>query len=130
MKIGPGGYECYGPNVPDIWIYGGEITGKDKSWWGINFALNFQRFFILIVSGLFLLSFQRLKLKKSVLVPIGLSLFFLLLFPFWMESYVDGVVNNSDGADLTVTYQWGWNVYLIVLSVNLVFFISSIKKRN
>jgi hypothetical protein len=29
LKIGPKGYEYYGPDVPDIYILGGFILGKD-----------------------------------------------------------------------------------------------------
>ncbi|NBO50680.1 MAG: hypothetical protein EBU80_13395, partial [Chitinophagia bacterium] len=31
MEIGPMGYRYYGPNVPDIYICGGYIFGKDTS---------------------------------------------------------------------------------------------------
>ena len=49
MKIGPIGIKYYGKDVPDIYILGGYILGKDTSFWGINFAYKFQLFCILLV---------------------------------------------------------------------------------
>ncbi len=97
MKIGPKGILHYGDHVPDIYILGGYILGKDTSFWGINFAYKFQLTFILIFTGL-IYSFQ--KLKKSIFIFIGLTL--LICFPFWLQVYISGVKNNSDSADLTI----------------------------
>ena len=50
MDIGPMGYRYYGPNVPDIYIFGGYIFGKDTSFWGINVAYKIQLGLILFIA--------------------------------------------------------------------------------
>lgn len=119
MEIGPLGYEYYGPDVPDIWIYGGDITGKDKGWWGINFAYKFQRFTILGYAFLAIFAFFLLRKKRFALIPIGLNLALAILFPLWMKTYISGVVSNSDGADLTVYYKYGWVLYFAIVILNV-----------
>lgn len=99
MKIGPKGIEYYGKNVPDIYIFGEYILGKDTSFWGINFAYKFQLFCILLfISTTYM--FEKFK-KRTLLV---MNILLLSGFPFWLEIYSSGVKNNSDSADLTVTY--------------------------
>lgn len=118
MKIGPGGYEFYGPDVPDIYIYGGDITGKDKSWSGINFAWKFQFTVILLFIAVNLLSIWRLTKEKSLIFLTSINQVFLVLFPLWIQIYISGVVNNSDGADLTLFYKYGWVLYGLTFLIN------------
>lgn len=130
MKIGPGGYAHYGPNVPDIYIYGGDIFGKDKSWWGISFAFRFQRFMILAYILLMILSYVFYRKGKRILVYIAIGLVLLALFPYWVKAYSSGVYNNSDNADLTVYYVWGWWVYAALVGINLIACIASLRIRG
>lgn len=114
MEIGPKGIEYYGKNVPDIYILGGYILGKDTSFWGINFAYKFQLFAILVYIALI----HRFKRhQKSLFLFFGLLL--LILFPFWLELYVGGVKNNSDGADLTIYPMPGLIIWAVILILNL-----------
>ncbi len=132
MKIGPGGYEFYGPDVPDIWIYGGDIFGKDKGFWGIQFAYLFQRMVIVFYLLITLLSYRFVTTERSILIPSSVNLLLLLLFPMWMEAYVEGVVGNSDGADLTIYYTYGWWLYgaLVVLNLLAVIYAIVVKVRG
>lgn len=114
MKIGPGGYAYYGPNVPDIYILGGYITGKDTSWWGINLAYKFQWICILIFAGLSFLCYRKPDNRRIILTAGFFQIVFLILFPVWMRMYVSGVYNNSDNADLTVYPHVGWLLYILM----------------
>ncbi|MDX1628965.1 MAG: hypothetical protein R3345_09725 [Fulvivirga sp.] len=120
LKIGPGGYEFYGSDVPDIYILGGNILGKDRSWWAINFAYKFQLFMILTSLGLLLFAYTKNKGGNLVKWPLALNLGLLLLFPIWLTFYTSHVINNSDGADLTVYPHIGLFIYLVGLILNLI----------
>lgn len=127
MKIGSGGYEFYGPDVPDIYIYGGDIFGKDKNWWGIGFAFRFQRFMILCYMLLTILGYVFHRNGKRILIYTAINLVLLALFPYWIKIYVSGVYNNSDGADLTVHHVWGWWVYAVLVIINLILCVASFR---
>lgn len=114
MEIGPKGIEYYGKNVPDIYILGGYILGKDTSFWGINFAYKFQLFAILVYIALIYKFNQRQKP-----IPLIFSSLLLILFPFWLEIYVGGVKNNSDAADLTIYPMPGLIIWAVILILNL-----------
>lgn len=119
MEIGPLGFEYYGPDVPDIYIYGGAITGKDLAFTPILIAMLLQFAFVMI--GTFL-SIVNCFGRWSPARAIGFTWFqlaLLLFFPFWMNIYVDGVICNSDGADLTVHTQEGVMLYLVLLCLNV-----------
>jgi len=114
MPIGPEGYIYYGPHVPDIWILGAYILGKDTSFFGIGIAWKWQLGLILYtaLSVLFYGMSRRLFwLFQNVLL--------LLLFPFWLYAYTGGVMNNSDGADLSVYPMPGLLLWLAVLLLHL-----------
>jgi len=51
----------------------------------------------------------------------------LLLFPFWLGLYVNGVINNSDGAasDLSVYPHIGLLVYILLLALTINTFLKS-----
>lgn len=120
IKIGPNGIEYYGKNVPDIYILGGYILGKDTSFWGINFAYKFQLLCIAIIVGL--TYFYNINKKVSYIVA---NLVLLFCFPFWLSIYIGGVKCNSDGAasDLTVYPMPGlilWGVITLLNSWLLV----------
>lgn len=97
MKIGPEGYKYYGPDVPDIWILGGYILGKDTRWPPIGLAWKWQLAFILLTA---FCTWRYLRKPKKLLLWFNLC--WLILFPLWLEIYSGGVINNSDGADLSV----------------------------
>jgi hypothetical protein len=97
MKIGPEGYKYYGPDVPDIWILGAYILGKDTRWPPIGLAWKWQLAFILITA---FCTWCFLHKPNKLLLWFNLCL--LILFPLWLEIYSSGVINNSDGADLSV----------------------------
>ncbi|MBP7409819.1 MAG: hypothetical protein KA941_13760 [Flavobacteriales bacterium] len=122
IKIGPQGQAFYGPDVPDIYILGATILGKDRNDGGIAFAIWFQ-----LVMGLcFILcayvAFRRVTKGSSVQWVAVVQMQLLLMFPFWLCLYVDGVINNSDGAasDLRVYPHIGLVFYLLLwpLTIN------------
>ena len=123
MKIGPKGIEYYGKNVPDIYIFGGYILGKDTSFWGINFAYKLQLFAILVYTAL-IYSFKRLQKSKILMI----SLLLLIFFPFWLVLYVQGVKNNSDTADLTIYPMPGLIIWAVILILNLWTLLKHYKK--
>jgi hypothetical protein len=114
MKIGPEGYRYYGPDVPDIWILGAYILGKDTSFWGIGIVWKWQLFFIIYTAAS--LWFYHITRFMFWLYQ---NLIFLLLFPFWLYGYTGGVINNSDGADLSVYPMPGLLLWLAVLWLHL-----------
>ncbi len=126
MEIGPEGYAYYGPGVPDIYILGGFILGKDISFWGISFAIVVQLVFILY----FIVNCLRAAISKNNKKSFRLTLinsFLLLLFPCWLHNYVGGVVGNSDGADLTIHYHAGLFIYGLLVILNVVAIVKSLQ---
>lgn len=67
LEIGPSGYKLYGENVPDIYILGATILGKDRAFWGINFAYKFQLTVIIIYVLLGIIAVFRNQKNKSPL---------------------------------------------------------------
>lgn len=130
MKIGPGGYAYYGPDVPNIWIIGGFIFGKDISWWGISFAFKFQLVMILLCTGLSLWCYKNQVRTFLVYLAQAFYTFMLLLFPVWMWMYTGGVRNNSDCADLTIYPHIGWIVYLGLICLQILIFTRIIRHKN
>ncbi len=122
IEIGPKGIEYYGENVPNIFILGGYILGKDTSFWGINFAYKFQLLGILFYAALI---YRFKRLQKSTILILGLLL--LILFPFWLEIYVGGIKNNSDNADLTVYPMPGLIIWAVIFILNLWILIKQYK---
>ncbi|MES2556915.1 MAG: hypothetical protein V4604_12235 [Bacteroidota bacterium] len=118
LEVSREGYLVYGPTVPHVYIYGGAITGKDTSFDGIAFAIQFQRIFILLFILLALLSF-RIRNNSLVFKLLFVQLTLLMLFPFWLAAYVNGVMCNSDGAGLTEHYHIGMLIYLVLLVLNI-----------
>jgi hypothetical protein len=123
MKIGPIGIKYYGKDVPDIYILGGYILGKDTSFWGINFAYKFQVFCILLVTIL-TYGFRKHNNVKFLITNISL----LLGFPFWLEIYTDGVICNSDTTDLTIYPMPGLILWAIILILHILLFMN--RKSN
>ena len=119
MKIGPIGIKYYGKDVPDIYILGGYILGKDTSFWGINFAYKFQVFCILLVTIL-TYGFRKHNNVKFLITNISL----LLGFPFWLEIYTDGVICNSDTTDLTIYPMPGLILWAIILILHILLFVN------
>ena len=120
LKIGHDGYVYYGPNVPDVYILGGTILGKDRSFWGIDFAYKFQLLVILYFIFTTFLCIKKVTRKKFVLLFTIINSVLLLLFPYWLSVYVGGVINNSDCADLTTYPHIGIMIYIILLFLNMV----------
>ncbi len=134
MEIGPLGIAYYGPQVPDIYIYGGAITGKDLSFTPILIGMLLQFAFILI--GIFL-SVVNCFAEMNRVRAIGITWFqtaLLLFFPYWMSVYVSGVICNSDGAtsDLTVHYGSGVTICIVLFSINILqlFFLHVIMRKR
>jgi len=127
LEVGPNGYKYYGPTVPHVYIYGGAITGKDLAWEPIAFAMLFQLICILIFCGL---SLSVKYMRRNPLVPIIFQSFLLTLFPVWLEMYVSGVENNSDGADLRFHWQIGMVVYVVLVGLNVVGIVQGVRGRN
>ncbi len=126
MKIGPKGIAYYGENVPDIYILGGYILGKDTSFWGINFAYKFQLFCILLfISTTYM--FEKFR-KTSFLIS---NLFLLTCFPFWLELYCSGVKNNSDAADLAIVYPLvGIILWAVLVLLNVIVIIKHLRSKQ
>jgi hypothetical protein len=134
MEIGPNGIVYYGPQVPDIYIYGGAITGKDLSFTPILIAMLLQFAFIMI--GIFLSVVNCIGEWKRPRA-IGATWFqtsLLLFFPYWMSMYVGGVICNSDGAasDLTVHYGSGVVFYILLFVINIfqLFFLHVVTRKR
>lgn len=123
LKIGAAGYAFYGPDVPDVYILGAIILGKDRSFFGINVAYKFQ--FAVIVYFIFSNLFMTLLLKMRILLIIihSLNISLLVLFPIWLWLYTRGVIHNSDYANLTVHVHIGSVIYLILLFLSISLFL-------
>lgn len=119
MEVGPLGHQYYGPTVPDVYIYGGTITGKDMRFWGISFAATFQLVFNLLFIAFSLIAFF-LKEKAAVIVLLFIQSLLLGLFPLWLEGYISGVIGNSDVADLTIHYEPGMVFYYSLIGLNVL----------
>lgn len=130
MKIGPGGYAYYGPTVPDIYIFGGYIFGKDVSWPGINFAYKFQLLSILFYCLISIIGYKRYQ-KTDFIISLQLfKSFMLLIFPIWMWLYTSGVRSNSDCADLTIYPHLGWVFYFVLLYLQVRIYVNLIKSKK
>lgn len=129
MHVGPLGHQYYGPTVPDVYIYGGAITGKDMSFWGISFAVAFQLVFMLVFSLLSILAFF-MKKRVSIVIILFLQLILLALFPVWLKIYIGGVMNNSDAADLTVHYQYGMMLYYTLIGTTVLAVILAFRSKE
>lgn len=129
LQVSRGGYIMYGPTVPHVYIYGGAITGKDISFEGIAFAIQFQRIFILLFILLGLISVN-IKRISSIFRLLFVQLFLLLLFPVWLSLYVNGVICNSDGAGLTEHYHIGMLIYLILVILNIATIVQVFRVRE
>ena len=122
FEIGPLGKLYYGPDVPDIYILGATILGKDRSFWGINFAYKFQ----LIVIVYFILStlwtIKNIERRNFALSLTRLNVTLLILFPLWLYMYTSGVLNNSDGAvaDIELHPGIGLLCYILILMVTIL----------
>ena len=131
MKISPQGKHDCGFDVPDVYILGMGIIGKDTSFWGIAFAVVFQLIIIVITIVLVLFFYQGLNRDKIRQRNIIINIFFLCLFPFWMNSYVEGVVGNSDCATvgLVITKQIGYYLYyaIFILTSTLLLQVIALK---
>lgn len=134
MEIGPNGFAYYGPQVPDIYIYGGAITGKDLAFTPILIAMLLQFAFIMI--GIFL-SVVNCFGEWNRARAIGITWFqtaLLLFFPYWMSMYVNGVICNSDGAasDLIVHYGSGVTFCIVIFSINFLqlFFLHVVMRKR
>jgi len=125
IDIGPLGIAFYGPDVPDIYILGATILGKDRSSPGIAFAIVFQ----LVMGMLFILCSCLAVVRSRRGAPAGgvasFQLMLLVLFPLWLYLYVNGVINNSDGAagDLRVYPHIGSLVYLLLVALTINTFV-------
>ena len=122
FEIGPLGKLYYGTDVPDIYILGATILGKDRSFWGINFAYKFQ----LIVIVYFILStlwtIKIIERRNFAFNLTRFNLVLLILFPFWLYMYSSGVLNNSDGAvaDIELHPGIGLLCYILILMVTIL----------
>lgn len=115
MKIGPNGYAYYGPDVPDIYILGATILGKDL--YDLTLGIGFQLVMGLCFIICAYLVIRKLNTGQAVLGIAMIQMTLLLLFPFWLRIYVQRVINNSDGAasDLRVYPHVGLVVYAVLL---------------
>lgn len=130
MDIGPRGIEFYGPDVPDIYIYGGIITGKDLAFTPILIAMSLQA--ALIVAGIVtaFFAFRYTPVPKLAFSVTVFHSVLLALFPWWIEQYKSGVANNSDGADLTMYWMSGAYVYVALIAVNVLLYPSLVAARR
>ena len=119
LEIGPGGYKVYGPNVPHVYIYGGLITGKDLGFWGISCAMIFQIVGFLFFALLSAAAYSSREESRTIYFLFCQSVM-LALFPFWLKGYVGGVIGNSDGADLSVHWQFGIVLYVLLIVLNSI----------
>jgi hypothetical protein len=122
FEIGPLGKLYYGTDVPDIYILGATILGKDRSFWGINFAYKFQLIVIVyfIISTIWTIKIIERKNFAFNLTRLNVTL--LILFPLWLYMYSSGVLNNSDGAvaDIELHPGIGLLCYILILMVTIL----------
>ena len=123
LEIGPRGFEHYGPDVPDVYILGGFITGKDLGWLPILGACIAQ--FAGIVCSYACVFFARRASHDPHLATqfLVVNAALLMLFPLWLSAYMEGVINNSEGAFMITHPQVGLLLYvaICVLMVWLLF---------
>lgn len=121
LEIGPKGYEYYGPNVPDIFILGATVLGKDRSFIPINLAYKFQ-LIVILYFALSCLWAARYAAPKALSRVTAANFIILLFFPLWIWLYTSTVIHNSDGAaaDLTIHLQPGLSIYLALLIVTFI----------
>jgi hypothetical protein len=124
MKIGPLGKKHCGFGVPDIYILGMDIIGKDKSFDAINFAYKFQFGCIVLFILSTLMLNVRLIQNRSIVFFKRLNATLLVLFPIWIWFYSDIVESNSDCAtlDLQVRPQIGFLFSGLVLLLTVALF--------
>jgi hypothetical protein len=124
-KVGEQGFVNYGSDVPDVYILGCYILGKDTSFWGISFAWKFQLAGMLCFLILQYKIWRDYIIEKPALFKLFGAWFLLLLFPVWINLYIGGVQGNSDGAYLHWNMHVGWYMYLIIITLQtLVLFLS------
>lgn len=128
IEIGPTGIAYYGADIPDIYILGATILGKDRSFLGIAFASTIQLIGILYFITSTYLTFRKAS-KKRILIFTTVNLILLLVFPFWLREYVNGVVSNSDGAasDLNIYPHIGLLVYLFLVIFSSAIIIKALR---
>jgi len=121
LEIGPLGKAYYGPTVPDVYIKGTYITGKDLSFYPILWAMLFQLSTIICYSSISLLLIKTITRRIAILSLAIFQFELLILFPGWLSLYAQGVIDNSDGAaaDLTIHYGSGLVVYCLLCSLHL-----------
>ncbi len=129
MEVGPLGHKFYGPTVPDVYIYGGDITGKDKSFWVIGAMAAFQLIFMVLFCVLAFVSCV-ITNRQAIIVLLILQSVLLALFTVWLELYVVHVKHNSDGADLTIRYQFGMVLYLALVVLNVLGLILAVFSKR
>ena len=114
LEVGPSGFEWYGPDVPDIYILGGFITGKDLAWKPIldGFIAQFAGIMLSFLAALLAWRFARYPVLAVLLLVFNTAL--LAVFPKWLYAYTVGVIHNSDNADLTVHPHIGLIIYLAI----------------
>lgn len=125
IRIGPMGKAYYGPAVPDIYILGAIVLGKDLGFLPLAMATVFQLIFGMLFIYCAFAVVQRIRRGKRIMLLVTVQMILLLLFPLWLGFYTAGVINNSDGAaaDLRVYPHIGLVVYaaLLVLVANTLY---------
>ncbi len=119
MKIGPMGKAYYGPDVPDIYILGATILGKDLSFVPLLIAVIFQGVFGAVFIFCAFVAAKRAHRGLSMKLYAWAQLILLLLFPWWLSYYIAGVINNSDGAahDIQIYPHVGVLVYVALVAL-------------
>jgi hypothetical protein len=129
LPIGPKGIEYFSPNVPnDAYILGGYILGKDWKDWG--YITIFQGSIIITYCILTIHTLIMSTQEKILITPLLINLGLLTIFPFWLSLYTQGVINNSDYADLQVYLHIGAVVYFILVYFNFKSVILSFNLRK
>ena len=120
LKMGANCYEYYGPNLPDVYILGAWISGKDTSFWAIGFAYIFQLTIILYFILSSFRAVKKLEKKETPLPILIINMLLLLLFPFWLSIYIQGIRDNSGCTDMTTYPHVGSFVYFLLLILNIM----------
>lgn len=119
LEVGPRGFINYGHDVPDIYILGGFITGKDLGWLPILGACIAQ-FAGIVCSFACVVAAMRASHDHHLATQfLVVNAALLGLFPLWLDAYVEGVIHNSDGADLTVHPRVGLLLYVAACVLTL-----------
>jgi hypothetical protein len=101
-----------------------------SSFWGISFAWKFQLICILLFAVLSFIAAKKINRNQNISLILFIQIIMLLLFPVWLNIYISGVISNSDGAELTQYYEFGWLIYAVICLFETALLIVLLKMKS